>query len=204
MNRIKLTHFHLFYALGIFLTAVGIVLALFLSLKSMGTHPDVAIDRFMGIFIIMSWFCGLGIAIIFATYVRLREIESEGVSIKVPGFVEGLFSWKGRINRSVLWLVFFIIISAVVVILVSFIILFVLFDIDGGIFLPMVAIFLHIPVMIIWILAIIKRFHDINMSGAWFVGLFVPLLGLLLFLLLFLLKGTGGSNRFGEDPLVGL
>ena len=47
----------------------------------------------------------------------------------------------------------------------------------------------------------IKRCHDRNRSG-WFLLLFlVPLLNLWPAIELYFLKGTEGSNRFGDDPL---
>lgn len=53
----------------------------------------------------------------------------------------------------------------------------------------------------------VRRFHDRDMSGWWYLGLFVvgviPFIGFLgsIALLVFmLLPGTPGSNRFGPDP----
>ena len=54
----------------------------------------------------------------------------------------------------------------------------------------------------------VRRFHDHDRSGWWYVLVFVlsmiPLLGLLVSLAFFVflcLRGTIGSNRFGMDPL---
>lgn len=53
----------------------------------------------------------------------------------------------------------------------------------------------------------VRRLHDRDMSGWWYLGIFVgsliPLIGILFsiaFLILMLLPGTEGANRFGEDP----
>lgn len=53
----------------------------------------------------------------------------------------------------------------------------------------------------------VRRLHDRDMSGWWYLGFTVagilPLVGLiasLVFLVLLLLPGTAGSNRFGPDP----
>lgn len=46
-----------------------------------------------------------------------------------------------------------------------------------------------------------KRFHDLDKS-AWFIlGMLVPLFNLYLGIILLFQKGTTGPNRFGSDPL---
>ena len=50
------------------------------------------------------------------------------------------------------------------------------------------------------ILMIIRRLHDRNMRGWWYLINFIPG-GILVFLVLVCLKGTTGPNRFGPDPL---
>jgi len=53
----------------------------------------------------------------------------------------------------------------------------------------------------------IRRLHDRDMSGWWYLGViaasFIPFVGFLAsiaFLVLMFLPGTSGSNRFGPDP----
>jgi len=53
----------------------------------------------------------------------------------------------------------------------------------------------------------VRRLHDRDMSGWWYLGFVVggliPYIGLLVslaFLVIMLLPGTRGPNRFGEDP----
>ncbi|MEM9501763.1 MAG: DUF805 domain-containing protein [Pseudomonadota bacterium] len=53
----------------------------------------------------------------------------------------------------------------------------------------------------------IRRFHDRDMSGWWYLGFIVasliPLLGLIAgiaLIVIMFLPGTSGSNRFGPDP----
>lgn len=53
----------------------------------------------------------------------------------------------------------------------------------------------------------VRRLHDRNMSGWWyllfFFGMVIPLIGPLItlaFIVIFLLPGTSGPNRFGDDP----
>lgn len=60
-----------------------------------------------------------------------------------------------------------------------------------------------------FIAVFVRRFHDINLSGWWYlaciIGGFVPLIGLLATLAPYvvgLIKGTPGDNKFGPDPLI--
>ncbi len=70
-------------------------------------------------------------------------------------------------------------------------------------------------VMLIWWLFVlipgiavtVRRLHDRDMSGWWYLGVivlsFIPLVGFLVsiaFLVIMFLDGTPGPNRFGEDP----
>ena len=67
------------------------------------------------------------------------------------------------------------------------------------------------PVTIIALLAVIlpmiavsvRRLHDGDRSGWWYLLAFVPLVGGIIILIWFCMRGTVGSNRFGPDPLEG-
>lgn len=69
--------------------------------------------------------------------------------------------------------------------------------------------------LLLWFLAVlvpsiavsVRRLHDRDMSGWWYLGFviggLIPYIGLLIslaFLVIMLLPGTPGPNRFGEDP----
>ncbi len=47
----------------------------------------------------------------------------------------------------------------------------------------------------------VRRLHDSDKSGWWFLIIFIPLLGVLYFFYLLIRRGTDGPNRFGLDPL---
>lgn len=51
------------------------------------------------------------------------------------------------------------------------------------------------------ILISIRRLHDRNMRGWWYLLFFIPYVGWATLIVLFCLKGTTGPNRFGPDPL---
>ena len=50
----------------------------------------------------------------------------------------------------------------------------------------------------------IRRLHDTNRSGWWFLIAFVPLVGGIVLLVFMCLEGTSGSNQYGADPKAGL
>lgn len=65
-----------------------------------------------------------------------------------------------------------------------------------GTFLPMIAV-------------VVRRFHDVNLSGWWYLGgiiagviPFVGILATIAIVVVTVLKGTSGANKFGPDPLV--
>jgi uncharacterized membrane protein YhaH (DUF805 family) len=47
----------------------------------------------------------------------------------------------------------------------------------------------------------IRRLHDLDRSGWWFLLIFIPLIGGIWLLVWFCMRGTVGPNRFGPDPL---
>lgn len=51
------------------------------------------------------------------------------------------------------------------------------------------------------IMLMIRRLHDLNRSGWWWLLLIVPFINLALIIYILFFKGTVGPNRFGEDPL---
>jgi len=46
----------------------------------------------------------------------------------------------------------------------------------------------------------VRRLHDTDRSGWWFLIILVPLVGALVFIWFMVSDGTPGANRFGEDP----
>jgi uncharacterized membrane protein YhaH (DUF805 family) len=46
----------------------------------------------------------------------------------------------------------------------------------------------------------VRRLHDTDRSGWWFLLGFVPIIGGIVLLVFYVLEGTRGPNRFGPDP----
>ncbi len=66
----------------------------------------------------------------------------------------------------------------------------------------------YLGVLIPSLAVAVRRLHDRNMSGWWYLGFialsFSPVVGFvasIAMLVIFCLKGTDGDNRFGPDPL---
>lgn len=124
-------------------------------------------------------------------------------------FSSELFSFQGRVSRSKFWLVFLLsIFVSFVVVLFSILAIPALIFI--GTFSPTVAsivsILLYVLMIPMWWISIattVKRFHDRNKSGWWYLIVLIPIIGeLWLIIENGFLKGTSGSNNFGEDPLL--
>lgn len=49
----------------------------------------------------------------------------------------------------------------------------------------------------------ICRLHDLNKSGWWIIIGYIPYVNIIVGLYLLFVKGTNGTNKYGEDPLVG-
>lgn len=49
----------------------------------------------------------------------------------------------------------------------------------------------------------VRRLHDTDRSGWWWLIAFVPIVGIIVLIVFFVTQGTIGSNRFGADPYGG-
>lgn len=77
----------------------------------------------------------------------------------------------------------------------------------GYVIIAILAVF-YLAILIPSIAVAVRRLHDRNMSGWWYLGFIVlsaiPFVGVvasIAMLVIFCLKGTDGDNRFGPDPL---
>ena len=104
--------------------------------------------------------------------------------------VKVTFSLKGRINRKT-YILFFIAFMVLYVILTE-----ILGENAGNGLFVLLAFY---PLLSLQV----KRWHDLDKSGWWCLAGIVPILNLLCFIRLLTRKGTEGTNRFGDDPLLG-
>ena len=111
-----------------------------------------------------------------------------------------LFSAKGRISRSTFWLRFTLPYIAIVIVLVVLDVMLNTFSEEIGLGL-LSGIFILLS-LYSSIVVSIKRLHDRNKSGWWYLLALVPIVGGIWFLIeCGILKGTIGDNQYGPDSL---
>mgnify|MGYP000628011175 CR=1 FL=1 len=114
----------------------------------------------------------------------------------VTAFFKNYINFSGRSSRSEYWWPYLFII--IVVIALSFL-AGLLGNTIGGLVGIILMVF-YLAILIPSIAVGIRRLHDNDKSGWWFLLAFVPIASFYL-LYLFVIKGTDGPNRFGSDPL---
>lgn len=132
------------------------------------------------------------------------------------GFVEAVKSFYGRYvdfggrsSRSEYWWVqLFYIIMMIVLMVPAFIVLGASSGATGepsdASLLAFVPIGLFVLAGIIPMIAVtVRRFHDQDKSGWFYLLSFIPYVGGIVIIVFMCLKGTEGPNRFGYDPLGG-
>ena len=106
--------------------------------------------------------------------------------------------FSGRARRKEFWLfqLFYIIFYIIAQILdFSFGIYNVVFGMG-----PITVIF-WLAILIPTVAVSVRRLHDTNKTGLWYLVVFIPILGWIVLLIFFVMKGTEGGNDYGEDPL---
>ena len=108
-----------------------------------------------------------------------------------------LFSFEGRVRRSVFWLVQFVKWVACQFIFVG---LSAPDYRESAIMGFGWLVFLLLPAWISLAVAV-KRFHDRDKSGWWLLIVLIPIFGPIFVMIeMWLMPGTDGPNRFGPDP----
>lgn len=111
-------------------------------------------------------------------------------------------TFSGRASRSELWwFVLFNFICSIVAIIIDNI-LGTTYAIaggkaSGGLFYSLLQLLLLLPGLSVQV----RRLHDRNRSGWWWWLVLIPVIGAIVLFVWFVLKGTSGANRYGEDPL---
>ena len=132
------------------------------------------------------------------------------------GIRQNFYRWQGRLNRKryikrslLLWLVSIVIITACSAAFIAYIVpscvdpehmgIYELARFEAGI--NGLFTLAMLPVIISSYMLMIRRLHDVNLSGFFVLLNFVPIVNLGLFLYLLCKKGTEGENDYGPDPL---
>ena len=119
----------------------------------------------------------------------MQEIINTYIDVLTKKYV----AFQGRANRKEFWT--FTLANALTMWVLQlltvtpmsglFFLLFVIFAL--GTFLPSLAVS-------------VRRLHDLDKTGWWFLIALVPLVGSLVLLVFYCMEGTKGPNRFGADP----
>lgn len=100
-------------------------------------------------------------------------------------------TFDGRAPRSEFWWwVLFVIIANVVAVMI-----------DSMIGIPAFQVIVGLGLLLPGIAVGVRRLHDLDKSGWWYLLVFIPIVGPLVLIFFFVQAGTMGSNRFGADPL---
>ena len=113
-----------------------------------------------------------------------------GFSEAVKSVYSQYFGFSGRARRSEYW--WFILFTVIASFLLGFIDWMITGGILGGIF--------SLGSLIPSIAVAMRRLHDIGRSGWWFLIIFIPLIGFLVFLYFAVQPGKSGPNDYGADP----
>jgi uncharacterized membrane protein YhaH (DUF805 family) len=124
----------------------------------------------------------------------------------VTSYFQNYVTFTGRAPRSAYWWVFLFNLIIAVVAAVCDQVLGIAYTMAGPTGVMSLG---YGPIYTIYLLAVllpsialsVRRLHDRDMSGWWFLLVFVPLIGALILLVWFCLPGTPGDNRFGPNPL---
>jgi uncharacterized membrane protein YhaH (DUF805 family) len=99
--------------------------------------------------------------------------------------------FSGRARRAEYWYFVLLVLIAEIVLLA----------IDFGIFgMPILIWFLVVGVIVPGLSVTVRRLHDLDKSGWFYLFVFIPLVGPILLLVWMCTPGTPGPNSFGEDP----
>ncbi len=70
---------------------------------------------------------------------------------------------------------------------------------SAAIFAPLFSLAMLIPNIAV----AVRRLHDTDRSGWWYLLILIPLIGIIVLIVWWATPGTRGPNRFGPDPLDG-
>ncbi len=102
------------------------------------------------------------------------------------------FDFNTRSSRSEYWYwVLFVVLLSIVTGVIDAIIF------DAPILRSLVTLGLLIPGIAVGV----RRLHDIDRSGWWYLIVLIPLIGALVLIYWFVQPGTQGSNEYGDNPL---
>ena len=117
--------------------------------------------------------------------------------------IRNSFNFKGRATRKEYWMFqLFIFIFFIVFLFAMTFIVGLMFQVSdkAGINALLFASLLFLLFGLPNIALTIRRFHDLNKSGWWFLWILLPYIGIFIVLFFMLQKGDINDNQYGESP----
>ncbi|MGB8624019.1 MAG: DUF805 domain-containing protein [Paracoccaceae bacterium] len=100
-------------------------------------------------------------------------------------------TFTGRARRAELW--WFVLFNLLVQIVMSLL--------DGILGIALLSVLFSLAMIVPNIAVGVRRLHDLDKSGWWYLLVLIPVIGALILIFFFIQRGTVGPNRFGADPL---
>jgi uncharacterized membrane protein YhaH (DUF805 family) len=105
--------------------------------------------------------------------------------------------FSGRARRKEFWLYYLcLMVATIIVTIFDMVVGTYDYQYSVGLFYVIFSLGVFIPTLAVSV----RRLHDTDRRGWWYLLIFIPILGGLALLVLFCLNGTEGPNRFGPDP----
>ncbi|MDR2917623.1 MAG: DUF805 domain-containing protein [Tannerella sp.] len=107
-------------------------------------------------------------------------------------------NFNGRARRKEYWMYTFI---NIVILIALMIICFIAIGIEENVgkFFLILPFLYTLVVFIPTVAVVVRRLHDINQSGLWYLIAFIPL-GNFILLVFMMMNGTPGPNQYGPNP----
>ena len=152
---------------------------------------------------------GFPIPLIVALVIFFKKRKREKMILKreIKKFLWVNFSLEGRIHREDYWYYGYGLywITNTVILLIFFLIFFIVHKLFNFWFTPLFYFLFCLSYGMKFLANKIKRLHDNNKSGSFLLWTLIPILGQLFGLYIFItnwfMRGTTGSNDFGDDPV---
>ena len=114
---------------------------------------------------------------------------------------ESYFGFEGRASRSEYWwfTLFLALLEIVTSVLDGFLGTYAVTS--SGRMIGFINLIFLLAILLPSIAVAVRRLHDTDRSGWFYLLIFIPLIGSIILIIFFIQQGTNGRNRFGDDPL---
>ena len=65
----------------------------------------------------------------------------------------------------------------------------------------LITIIISLPILLPTIAVSVRRLHDLNKSGWWYLLVLIPIIGPIVLIVWFIKRGTDGPNAYGEPAI---